>query len=256
MCVCVCVEAHLARELAARGAFRLRLSSFCPVVNLAVALIAHVMLSPRTQPQNCICSVADGDKCKDMIAADGGKVGGALLDHRKAGVSHRCCWTLGCNHHKHADAMFHLWASHHTRSDLLHLCIRTVFFFCFVFMIWGLCSGCDASPAWRRLEIKTGERRGDSRRKKKKSRKDNKGDGASWQCPLRKGPPSALVQLYSTTHACFPYLTHFSDSVQIKLHSSSVCHEGMGPFTGSCCSKSLFKIYLFIYLLVSLTSLS
>lgn len=76
MCVCVCVEAHLACELVARAALRLHLSSFCPVVNLAVALIAHAMLSPQTQPQNCICSVADGDKCKDMIAADGGGRGG------------------------------------------------------------------------------------------------------------------------------------------------------------------------------------
>lgn len=105
---------------------------------------------------------------------------------------------------------------------------------------------------WR----KEGRQPAQKKKKKKKSRKDNKGDGVSWQCPLRKGPPSALVQLYSTTHACFPYLTHFSDSVQIKLHSSSVCHEGMGPFTRSCCSINLFKIYLFIYLLVSLTSLS
>lgn len=198
----MCVEAHLACELAARAALRLHLSSFCPVVNLAVALIAHVTLSPRTQPQNCICSVADGDKCEDMIAADGVGSGGGercLITETQGWVTDAAGRSAAITTNTQMRCFIYELAT--TPGQIYFICASEQGFFLLFLWFEGYAAGYDASTAWRRLEIKTGERRGDSRRKK--SRKDNKGDGVSWQCPLRKSPPSALIQLYSTTYACF-----------------------------------------------------
>lgn len=203
----------------------------------------------RTQPRTCICSAADRDECKDMIASDEGK---ARLNHRKTRVSHgQAVFSLPspfyCNHQEHVDTPFYLLTSNRTRSNALRMCYQSRIFFFFlwfegyarrVMMHDGILhEERTALLAWRAgrtdcRDWKGGETAGE------KSRKDNKGEGVSCQCPLRKSPPSGS-RTALLNYTCL-FSSSFSYSVQIKLHLFSVSQEEMGPFKASWCSKRCF----------------
>lgn len=199
-------------------------------------MIAYVMLSPELNPRLASAPWRTVINARIWLLQMRGKRG---LITEKPRVSHgQAVFSLpspfDCNHQEHVDTLFYLLTSNRTRSNALRMCYQSRVFFCFLWfegharrlmMHDGILhEERTALLAWRAgrtdcRDWKGGETAGE------KSRKDNKGEGVSCQCPLRKSPPSGSRTALLNYTCLFSRFSSFSYNVQIKLHLSSVSQK-------------------------------